>query len=398
MRYTVSDFLASHEDQVKLVAGAGGLARPIHDVGILDYEFMAGLKERYERDNFHGEQLVLSTFLYAKDDPYLIVEAIKRLVAKDASGLVFKNVLHLPLPEQAVRYANARDFPLFITTSDQAYFDCIVYEVASAAAAMEEAGFSRRAVDALLMAEDPSERRRLALALCPSFGESCSVVWVSCDGPLDPHALASIQRWWHKGPGGGPSSAVIPYDQGVLLVATDQDSAPDPHRLLDYCASMPELPEELAVLALGASTVHRHLDELGEAVCEAWDSAGAAALDCVPGVCYGDLGILRALLPVAQDEAMEQFEHQILDPLRDHDAEHATSLAPTLLSWWEHGQRIAPCAAALGQHPNTVRYRLSAVTRLTGLSWQEPAGAQQLALACTLSRCRELRSLRPGTH
>ena len=247
MRYTVSDFLASHKGQVKLVAGSGGLARPIHDVGILDYEFMAGLKERYERDNFHSEQLVLSTFLYAKDDPYLIVEAIKRLVAKDASGLVFKNVLHLPLPEQAVRYANTRDFPLFVTTSDQAYFDCIVYEVASAAAAMEEAGFSRRAVDALLMATDPSERRRLALTLCPSFGESCSVVWVGCDGPLDPQALASIQRWWHKGPGGGPSSTVIPYDQGALLVATDQDSAPDPHRLLDYCASMPELPEELRV-------------------------------------------------------------------------------------------------------------------------------------------------------
>ena len=50
MRYTVSDFLASHKGQVKLVAGSGGLARPIHDVGILDYEFMAGLKERYERD------------------------------------------------------------------------------------------------------------------------------------------------------------------------------------------------------------------------------------------------------------------------------------------------------------------------------------------------------------
>ena len=398
MRYTVSDFLATYQGQVKLVAGSGGLARPIHDVGILDYEFMAGLKERYERDNFHSEQLVLSTFLYAKDDPYLIVEAIKRLVAKDASGLVFKNVLHLPLPEQAVRYANARDFPLFVTTSDQAYFDCIVYEVASAAAAMEEAGFSRHTVDALLMAEDPAERRRLALALCPSFGESCSVVWVGCDGPLDPQALAVIQRWWHKGPGGGPTSTVLPYDQGALLAATDQDSAPDPHRLMDYCASIPELPEELTVIALGASSAHSHLDELGEAIREAWDSAGAATLDGSLGACYDDLGILRALLPVAQNQAMEQFAHQILDPLHDHDAEHGTSLAPTLSSWWEHGQQIAACAAALGQHPNTLRYRLNAIARLTGLSWQQPTDAQQLALACALSRCRELRSLRPGAH
>lgn len=142
--------------------------------------------------------------------------------------------------------------------------------------------------------------------------------------------------------------------------------------------------------------MHKHLNELGEAVREAWDSAGAAMLQDARETCYEDLGILRALLPVAQDEAMEQFEHQILDPLRDHDAEHGTSLAPTLLSWWEHGQHIAACAVALGQHPNTLRYRLNAAARLTGLSWQNPSDAQQLALACALSRCRELRSLRPG--
>ena len=98
MLYTVSDFQRLYADSLRLVAGQGGLARTIDEVGILDYELMPGLRDKYQRKNLAPRQLVLSTFLYAKDDPYLIGEAVRTLVAEGASALVIKNALHLPLP------------------------------------------------------------------------------------------------------------------------------------------------------------------------------------------------------------------------------------------------------------------------------------------------------------
>ena len=120
MLYTISDFSREYEGSVRLIAGSDGVSRA---VGILDYELMPGLKNKYQRVNFSPDEIVLSTFLYAKDDPYLITEAVKYLVAKGTSGLIIKNVLHIPIPDQAIRYANARHYPVFLTTDDSLFFD-----------------------------------------------------------------------------------------------------------------------------------------------------------------------------------------------------------------------------------------------------------------------------------
>lgn len=393
MRYTVSDFLASHASQVRLVAGPGGLARPVADVGILDYEFMAGLKDRYQRDNFHENQLVLSTFLYAKDDPYLMVEAVRRLVAKGTSGLVIKNVLHLPIPDQAVRYANARDFPLFLTTSDEAFFDHIVYDVAAAADAMGRAGFSQRIVDALRQASNDDARRELALRLCPSFCEGCVAAWAQPDEAVDVPQVDAFQRAWDAAGAASPACTVAPYDGGALVVVTSDDRVPDASTVAAHLAER-VLPEaagwEGAVL--GLSEGHDRLEGLGCAVDEAVDAALVARARGGRRACHGELGVLRALLPLAGQPAIARFSAGVMGPLRDLDDEHGSSLETTLMAWWEAGQSVTGAAAALGQHPNTVRYRLDRVRAATGLDWRSAADCQQLALACAVAFCQNLRS------
>lgn len=40
MVYTISDFCHMYEDEVRLIAGWGGMTRKIENVGILDYEMV----------------------------------------------------------------------------------------------------------------------------------------------------------------------------------------------------------------------------------------------------------------------------------------------------------------------------------------------------------------------
>ena len=150
MLYTISNFSREYEGSVRLIAGSDGVSRAVSGVGILDYELMPGLKNKYQRANFSSDEIVLSTFLYAKDDPYLITEAVKYLVAKGTSGLIIKNVLHIPIPDQAIRYANARHYPVFLTTDDSLFFDSVIYEVKRHIEQLASIDFAQREIDALL--------------------------------------------------------------------------------------------------------------------------------------------------------------------------------------------------------------------------------------------------------
>ena len=52
MLYTISDFSREYEGSVRLIAGSDGGSRAVSGVGILDYELMPGLKNKYQRVNF----------------------------------------------------------------------------------------------------------------------------------------------------------------------------------------------------------------------------------------------------------------------------------------------------------------------------------------------------------
>ena len=80
MDYTVSDFYHVFKEKFLLLAGECGLSRGVNSVGILDYELDPSVKDRYICDNFHEGMIVVSTFLYAKKNPYLIGDAVRHLV------------------------------------------------------------------------------------------------------------------------------------------------------------------------------------------------------------------------------------------------------------------------------------------------------------------------------
>ena len=58
MVYTISDFCHVYEDEVRLIAGWGGMTRKIENVGILDYEMVRDVRNRYLHSNFHPDQIV----------------------------------------------------------------------------------------------------------------------------------------------------------------------------------------------------------------------------------------------------------------------------------------------------------------------------------------------------
>ena len=108
MKLTVEDVCNFPEfPDLRVIAGKGGLNNVIDRCGILDYEFVDGIKEKWYNTNFHEENMIVVTsFLYAKDNDYLIFDAIKSLAARKCSGIIIKNIFRLPISDTAVSYTH----------------------------------------------------------------------------------------------------------------------------------------------------------------------------------------------------------------------------------------------------------------------------------------------------
>ena len=391
MIYTVSDFASSYEGSVRLVAGGGGLSRAIGQVGILDYELMPGLKTRYQRINLEADQLVLSTFLYAKDDPWLIGEAVKHLVSRGASGLVIKNVLHLDIPESAMRYANARDFPLFLTTSDDFLFDIVIAQVDRRVSELADASFAQNELDAMTREGTGLEEvREHALRLNPSFGEEHVAVYVT--ESLAPTGFSQALARYHASGLSGLRNLLVPYEEGLLYVkSADSDVVRDRRQTDELVSTLrADVLDDEESAAVGIGTVHYGLEQMGQSVLEARRAALLARRDGGGTVRYADLGVLRAILPFADRPEMVAFSDDVLEPIRGFDAETGSSLMETLAAYCDSGESVPAAARALGQHPNTVRYRLGKVEKVTGLSYKVRPQMEQLSVAYKVGLAREL--------
>lgn len=79
--------------------------------------------------------------------------------------------------------------------------------------------------------------------------------------------------------------------------------------------------------------------------------------------------------------ARRQLVEEVYAPLMD-----ARGLVETLTAYVDHGRSTEAAARALFVHPNTVRYRLKQVARLTGLSPTYPRDAFTLEIALVLGR------------
>lgn len=94
-----------------------------------------------------------------------------------------------------------------------------------------------------------------------------------------------------------------------------------------------------------------------------------------------DLSTLSGLVERLSAEQFAPFQDHVVQPLLEYDARHGRGLWPTLVAYFTSDASISETAERLGIHANSVRYRLSRVTELTGLDPHSLDGQFALLLA-----------------
>jgi len=100
------------------------LDRVISKVGILDHELGEVIS-----DNFNPGELVLTNFMYIKDDLSQLKDIVTRLIQAEVGALAIKTLYVKSLPESVKNIAEMHAFPIFFY--DDVYYEDVITELAA---------------------------------------------------------------------------------------------------------------------------------------------------------------------------------------------------------------------------------------------------------------------------
>lgn len=403
MSYTISDFYCTFSDHLQLITGQGGLSREISTCGILDYELLPELKDKYYHSNFQSGQFIVTSLLYAKDSPHIIINAVKHLISKGCSGLAIRNVLKLQIPEAVIRYADSKNFPVFLVNSVSLPFETIICTIDRQSALNRETGFYQGVISQILnQTLSAADIRKAALQLNPSFNEQFFGVYCKLDDYITDSQKQQYVLNYKASSLSSYEDFLCPLRRGLLLIRSGdrlQSSFND-----DFIRRFIDLTfRGEPVLQVGISSSHNTLTEFRAALHEmlfacAYSAACSAVYNpahstrkAVGLQYYDDLGTYQVIFPYCRTPELRGFSSRIIDPVEEYDTENNTRLLETLTAYIQCGSSIAAAAERLCQHEQTIRYRLNKICAITGLDRKSAADWEQLSLACKIHMaCRML--------
>lgn len=390
MQYTISDFYHTFKPGLRLIAGSGGMTRSVSNVAILDYELDPALKNKYFHTNLQENQLALSSFLYARDNPYLIGTAVKHLMEKGCSGLAIKNVFHLPIHDTVIRYADARNFPVFLIEGTDIYFEDVIYRVNRRIEALRSDAFAQKQLDMLM---DKSIGPSRILACCRSLNPSLQsyhfMIFSHAASELEVDNRDQIIRRFEDSSLNLPQNLLTSFRGGILfLYSWDGENSPVLSEIA-HRFQTEVLESDACLMRIGISSIHYRLEDSPLALRESLQAYHFANKKDSP-VFFDNLGSFKLLLDFAQTPQMQRFSREILDSLEEYDAENSAKLTETLAVYCNCDCSIPAAAKALAQHENTIRYRLEKICSVTGLNFRSFNDMKQLSLAWQIKQCADV--------
>ena len=372
----------------QLLAGEEGLEREVRSVSILEYEAVI--------DNFadfSADTLILTSLFYARENPGMLLEALKALEPRRIAGFAVKAVFFQELPAEAIAFARQQGLPLFLF--HDTYMEDIVVNVNDLLKIKQDYLLLEEKVEFLLQrAKQPSVISDTAHEINPFFAPFLLAAYIlprdMKTSLRDVHAF--FERLFYKKYHQLQQEpyAYIKYGSGILLLASfHKNEVPE-----DVSGFFRQRLRRLDILPkdffIGISTLHRTFSRLDTAVRESLHANRFARFSGQPLVRYEELGMDSFLLLLAENKDMDLPNQRAVAILQEYDDKYTSNLLETMSIYvQEHGE-ISAVAGRLFQHPNTIRYRLKKARELLVPVFGERDFYEQLFITLRLQLYKKL--------
>ncbi|MEK5330356.1 MULTISPECIES: PucR family transcriptional regulator [unclassified Lysinibacillus] len=337
-----------------VVAGSNGLHKPVQNVEILDFEFSPDI-ETVRETIFTPNSVILSSLLFAKQQPDYLLNAVKSLIQLEASALAYKPVIYNDLPDEVLALANAHHFPILRFGGDE-FFEKIILETMAYAKTQDYAFFLETIMKRLINEEVTDEQITSFLQQLNKPFEKYMFV-----ANLQMKSLTNAE--WMQ-----PflqlelllkSGVICKYKNSIFILVTNQSQHFQFEKFLNEWLTMYDLSTD--ELIVGYSQVHVTQTELHLAVREAFFARIMAEMDMTPTCHYNHLGsdILLIELHRKDPHFVMNYVNDYLGPLLDEKAD--VDLINTAITYILKKGNIKEVAVAHFCHPNTIRYRMTKI-------------------------------------
>lgn len=388
MAITVSDImkLATFKE-FRLVAGQGGIGKPVERSGILDYEY----EEHFGRGQFVKESFVISSLLFAKDHPEVILEAVKGLWEDQVSGLAIKTIYFSELPQPVIDFANEKNFPIFLFDKSSAYFEDVITDITDKIRSADKFEIIESKLDTILNKNiSKGLIRELALEINRDFQEAFFAVYCKEKKYKDDSRIISTIESIKRGAILTSESAIVKYRKGILIVKTDTlENRAKLNAAMKNILAEVEIDSRDYWVGFGLSDVK--LENLDKSINEAMYAATACEAEQADVMDFAEIGTYGILLPNQDSFWMKNFHERITEPIKDYDEKYGTKMFETITAFVECRADIHKSAERLFIHNNTVRYRIGKVKEILGMENREGIFQEEIFLALKLEKIYKLK-------
>ncbi|MDR3164689.1 MAG: PucR family transcriptional regulator [Synergistaceae bacterium] len=373
---------------LKLIAGGKGLDNRVEKVGMLDYEFTKKGAPHNVETQWMPFDFVITTFLYAKENSELLIDAVKKLKSYGVSGIAVKNVFSLDIPAEVIRFANNNNFPFFIFTDNSLFFDDIIICVNNMVSQISDINVAEQKINVIRFGEhDKNQVKKLAREINYSFTDIFFCAYFRCRDPERQNRLGTTITAAASRVRDISGVSIVKYKDGFFYLVSEinvKKLAPE-ESVASLCKTLAVREGEYYI---GISNIQFHLSDFRKALLQSIYAAEYCKITGDGRRAFRDLGIYQFLIPHADDEWLSDFYAAIVLPLIEHDTSRRGNILDFAMTYEMCYGNNREIARRHKIHDNTIRYRLKKIKSALGFAENDPSFEQQLLLALKLHRIK----------
>lgn len=378
MAVTVKDILdLDIMKNFQVIAGASGLNNTINSTEILDFEFLEE-GEEYRQVSFTGDSIALTSLLFAKGKPELILDAIKKLRKFDVRGMAYKPVIYKELPKEAVEYADRVGFPILKFGKDE-FFEEVIFEIK----ALNKIDDSAKIIEPMIIELIECEiTREEGVHICEKvnalFRPKVMAVCLNSKNVKEENIYDIIKKT--KIPDKIQSKTYLgKYKNNIIIVLSqDEDNVVRFKALLQDVAIAYGL--DIREYKMGVSNIRGIHDGFDKIFKEAYWALRVAEIEDINVKLYKDMGIYKLITAQIKNSLTISYMEEYLSPLfeeEDKDGELLKTAVTYVLSKGD----MNITAKKMFCHKNTIRYRIGKLQEKLDPNSEEKEFYQNLSAA-----------------
>lgn len=354
----------------EVVVGERFLRNKMKNVEILDFEFIKGFENTREK-MFTEDSLVLSSLLFAQNEPSLLVEMIHRFAELHISAFAYKPVIYEDLPQEVLDLAVEKQIPILKFGGDE-FFEDIIFQALNYRTRASQVEFLETTVARLIEDDIDSETQSTLIRQLNRPFESYVYV-VSISSPqIDHYNVFRLEPFLRTG-------LITRYKQQIILVMTNHSSsAPFYERMMEI---LQICKKELSEVKIGLSNVYETETQLANALQEAFYANLFAQLYNKKEFSYQSLKTEKLLIELMKKQPVfvKQYMEEFIEPLEEWD-----HFLDTAITYVLQEGNIKAVAEVHYCHPNTIRYRITKMKSILSPEVNEMQFFEQLSVAIKL--------------